>query len=107
MTIYDLTTFFDTVEESKRASKLINADNDHILVFKGSGGNGKSQLIRQLLDTNRDRFVAYHESVISDTNRDLRNRLNEKKKVIVATNQEDLTLPLEFTYDVIEFTKVF
>jgi hypothetical protein len=60
MTTYPLDTFFLAQDAAQECQRVLDDDSEKVIIFVGSGGNGKTQLCNQISAERPGKFSVYH-----------------------------------------------
>ena len=104
--MYQLESFFRNTAEARDFYKKLHDSSKPIIIFSGSGANGKTALLQQIKSvTPKDwYFIIQDEENLFD----LIPTIKSSKKTIYVTNHfQSGKIPAGLDYDVVEFPKTF
>jgi hypothetical protein len=86
-TNYPLTSFFRTPEAVQELQQVLDDDSKKVIILTGSGGNGKTQLCRQLSETHPGKFSVYHDEGLDALPARIAADIAGGRRALVCTNE--------------------
>lgn len=103
--MYTLESFFRNESETRDFYQKLHDSSKRIIVFIGSGANGKTQLAHQIHDmAPTDFFRIYEDKKLDDLYKDIENGFTGKAIYIA---QDVPKTPIKHPHDVVYFYKKF
>ena len=102
--MYEIDSFFDSDDHKNDFYSKLNNDKN-MIVFLGSGANGKSTLADYLKSEHPDKFVIHSMETVFHLNSVIE---KYKKTILIINDKDELKyIPKSASYDIVEFNKKF
>ena len=99
---FPLNSFFNHASEAKDFYRKLHDPSKHVIVFEGTGGNGKSTLLSQILTM----APVDHYTVVQEP-AEIPSDSSSEKIIYITTNFDANKIPPFLSYDVVRFPRTF